>query len=111
MPPLRQREATAEAQLASFEAELTDAETYVTLAQSLEGFLAKLHEAAQSLALADHQRVVRLILKEVQVGPAALVFTHTIPIPGNHPVPGYVWRGRVGLAPSGDHLSHRGKYV
>jgi site-specific DNA recombinase len=41
MPPLRQREATAEAQVAAFEAALTDAETYVTLAQSLEGFLAK----------------------------------------------------------------------
>jgi site-specific DNA recombinase len=62
MPPLRQREVTAEAQLVAFEAELTDAETYVTLAQSLEGFLAKLHEAAHTLALADRQRVVRLLL-------------------------------------------------
>ena len=51
MPPLRQREATAEAQLTALEAELMDAETYVSLAQSLEGFLAKLHEAAQTLAL------------------------------------------------------------
>ena len=76
MPPLRQREATAQAQLAAFEAELMDAETYVTLAQSLEGFLAKLHEAAQTLALADRQRVVRLILKEVQVGPDTLVLRH-----------------------------------
>ena len=48
MPPLRQREATAEAQLTALEAELTDAETYVSLAQSLEGFLAKLHEAKPS---------------------------------------------------------------
>src|SRR5262245_46286209 len=62
MPPLRQREATAETQLAAFEAELTDAETYVTLAESLEGFLAKLHDSAHTLALANRQRVVRLIL-------------------------------------------------
>jgi site-specific DNA recombinase len=94
MPPLRQREATAEAQLAAFEAELIDAETYVTLAQSLEGFLAKLHEAAHTLALADRQRVVRLILKEVQVGPDTLVLRHSIPVPGNHPDPGYLLRGR-----------------
>jgi site-specific DNA recombinase len=99
MPPLRQREATAEAQLAAFEAELTDAETYVTLAQSLEGFLAKLHEAAQTLALADRQRVVRLILKEVQVGPDTLVLRHSIPVPGNPPDPGYLLRGRSHDAP------------
>ena len=53
MPSLRQRETTAAAQLVAFDAELTDAETYVTLAQSLEGFLAKLQEAAHTLARAD----------------------------------------------------------
>jgi hypothetical protein len=89
-----QREAMTEAQLAAFEAELTDAETYVTLAQSLEGFLAKLHEAAHTLALLDRQRVVRLILKEVQVGPDTLVLRHSIPVPGDHPDPGYLLRGR-----------------
>jgi site-specific DNA recombinase len=94
MPPLRQREATTAAHLAAFEAERTDAETYVTLAQSLESFLAKLHEAAHTLALADRQRVVRLILKEVQVGPDTLVLRHSIPVPGNHPDPGYLLRGR-----------------
>jgi site-specific DNA recombinase len=94
MPPLRQREATVEAQVVAFEAELTDAETYVTLAQSLEGFLAKLHETAHTLELADRQRVVRLILKEVQVGPDTLVLRHSIPVPGNHPDPGYLLRGR-----------------
>jgi site-specific DNA recombinase len=108
MPPLRQREATAEAQLAAFEAELTDAETYVTLAQSLEGFLAKLHEAAQTLVLADRQRVVRLILKEVQVGPDTLVLRHSIPVPGHHPDPGYLLRGRSRESPSGQHVSASG---
>ena len=94
MPPLRQREVTAEAQLVAFEAELTNTETYVTLAESLEGFLAKLREAAQTLAIADRQRVLRLILKEVQVGPDTLVLRHSIPVPGNHPDPGYLLRGR-----------------
>jgi site-specific DNA recombinase len=108
MPPLRQREATTEAQLAAFEAELTDAETYVTLAQSLEGFLAKLHDAAHTLALVDRQRVVRLILKEVQVGPDTLVLRHSIPVPGNHPDPGYLLRGRSHESPSGQHVSASG---
>ena len=40
MPSLRQRETTLQAQLATLEAERLDAETYVALAESLEGFLA-----------------------------------------------------------------------
>src|SRR4029450_8620180 len=108
MPPLRQREVTAEAQLVACEAELTNTETYVTLAESLEGFLAKLREAAQTLTIADRQRVLRLILKEVQVGPDTLVLRHSIPVPGNHPDPGYLLRGRSHLAAVGEHLSHGG---
>jgi site-specific DNA recombinase len=103
MPPLRRREATAEAQLRAFETELTDAETYVSLAESLEGFLAKLRETAQTLVLADRQRVVRLILKEVLVGPDTLVLRHSIPVPGGaHPDPGYLLCGR------GHHPTLRG---
>ena len=94
LPPLRQREVTAEAQLAALDAELADAETYVSLAQTLEGFLAKLREAAHTLAVAERQRVIRLVLKEVQVGPDTLVLRHSIPVPGNHPDPGYLLRGR-----------------
>jgi site-specific DNA recombinase len=104
MPPLRQREATAAAQLATLEAELVDAETYVALAQSLEGFLDKLHEAAHTLAVADRQRVVRLLLKEVQVGPDTLVLRHSIPVPGDHPDPGYLLRGRGPQSALGEHL-------
>ena len=104
MPPLRQREATAAAQLATFEAELVDAETYVALAQSLEGFLDKLHEAAHTLAVPDRQRVVRLLLKEVQVGPDTLVLRHSIPVPGDHPDPGYLLRGRGHFAAPGQRV-------
>jgi site-specific DNA recombinase len=107
LPPLRQREATAETQLAAFEAELTDAETYVMLAESLESFLAKLQESAHTLALADRQRVVRLILKEVQVGPDTLVLRHSIPVPGGHPDPGYLLCGRSHLAAARKRLSSR----
>ena len=108
MPLLRQREATTVAQLTALEVELTDAETYVALAESLEGFLAKLHQAAQTLAIADRQRVVRLVLKDVQVGPDTLVLRHSIPVPGNHPDPGYLLCGRGHLAAAEQHLPHGG---
>jgi len=92
MPSLRQRETTVQAQLATLEAELLDAETYVALAESLEGFLAKLHDVAQSLGVADRQRVLRLVVKEVRVGPESIVIRHSIPLPGHHPIPGYLLR-------------------
>jgi len=92
MPPLRQREGTVRAQLAALEAELLDADTYIALAESFEGFLAKLHEAAQSLGVADRQRVLRLVVKEVQVGPDSIVIKHSIPLPDHHPDPGYLLR-------------------
>jgi site-specific DNA recombinase len=92
MPPLRHREAAIHTQLAALEAELLDAETYLALAESLEGFLAKLRGAAQSLGVADRQRVLRLVVKEVQVGPDTIVIKHSIPLPDHDPRPGYLLR-------------------
>jgi len=92
MPPLRHREAAVQAQLAALEADRLDAETYLALAEGLEGFLAKLHDAAQSLDISDRQRVLRLVVKEVQVGPEAIVIKHSIPSSGHHPQPSYLLR-------------------
>jgi hypothetical protein len=92
MPPLRHREAAIQTQLAALEAELLDADTYLALAESLEGFLAKLHVAAQSLGVPDRQRVLRLVVKEVQVGPDTIVIKHSIPLPDHDPRPGYLLR-------------------
>jgi hypothetical protein len=44
-----------------------------------EGFLTRLHDAAKSLDVTDRQRVLRLVVKEVQVGPEAVVIKHSIP--------------------------------
>ena len=92
MPSLRHREMAVQNQLAALDAELVDADTYITLAESFEGFLAKLHDAAQSLDVADRQRVLRLVVKEVQVGPEAVVIKHSIPMPDHPPDPGYLLR-------------------
>jgi septal ring factor EnvC (AmiA/AmiB activator) len=56
MPMLRKREATLQAQLEALEAELHDAETHLELVDSLEGFLARLAESADSLSIAERQR-------------------------------------------------------
>jgi site-specific DNA recombinase len=97
MPPLRHRETAVQSHLATLEAELLDAEAYVALADSLEGFLAKLHATAQSLEVTEQQRVLRLLVREIQVGPETVIIRHSIPMPDHPDPPGYLlrtWRHR-----------------
>lgn len=79
MPDLKRKESTLRAQLRSLEARAVDRERYLTLAENLEGFLARLHHAAQSTSIEDRQRVVRLLVKEVLIGSDRVVIRHSIP--------------------------------
>jgi hypothetical protein len=36
--------------------------------------------------------VLRLVVREVQVGPDSIVIRHSIPLPGHGPTPGYLLR-------------------
>ena len=57
MPALRKRQTTIRAQLDALETELHDAETYLKLGDTLEGFLARLVDGLDQLTIADQQRV------------------------------------------------------
>ncbi len=93
MPALRKNESTVRSQINALEAQLLDRETYLKLAENLESFLARLRDAATSSSVEDRQRVLRLIVKEVLVGPERIVIRHSIPTPGSDPTPGYLLRG------------------
>ena len=54
MPALRKRQSTLQAQLHSLDAELHDAETYLQLADTLEGFLGRLTDGLDQLDVAGH---------------------------------------------------------
>jgi hypothetical protein len=88
MPTLRKRETTITAQLAALDAELHDAETYLQLAENLEGLLARLAENAQNLTVEERQRVVR----EILIGDG-ITIPHTIPTPTGPDSPSYLFRG------------------
>jgi site-specific DNA recombinase len=85
MPELRSRELTLQDQLEALQAHALDRESYLQLAETLERFLARLRSAAESLSIQDRQRVVRLLVKEVVVGPDRVVIRHSIPT--GHPGP------------------------
>ena len=93
MPALRKKESSLRSQLDILEARLFDREAYLKLAENLETFLGHLRTAADSSSIEDRQRVLRLIVKEVLVGPERIVIRHSIPTPGSDPTPGYLLRG------------------
>ena len=73
----------------ALEAQAMDRETYLELAENLEGFLARLRTAADTSSVAERQRVLRLLVKEVLVGPERVVIRHSIPSSRGNPGSGY----------------------
>ena len=95
MPTLRTRQTTLQAQLDSLDAELHDAETYLQLADTLEGFLGRLATGLDQLDVAEQQRVLRLVVREVLIGgdDDTITIRHTIPTPTGPNDPSYLLRG------------------
>jgi site-specific DNA recombinase len=106
MPVLRKRQTTVRAQRDALDAELHDAETYLKLAETLEGFLARLADGLDQLTITERQRVLRLVVREVLIGgdDDTVAIRHSIPTPpgGDHdgscPL-----RGSSHLAAAGQH--------
>ena len=88
LPALRQTEVLLRTQLAALDAQQLDRESYLHLAENLETFLGRLSCSAQSSPIADRQRVVRLLVREVLVSPDRIVVRHSIPTNTPAPVPG-----------------------
>src|SRR5579863_1381228 len=80
MPHLRARQASQRAQLGALDAQAADQDAYLKLADDLEGFLAQLKGSAATAAVPERQRVLRLLVKDVLVGPEKITIRHRIPI-------------------------------
>ena len=79
MPSLRQREQALRAELQSIADQANDRASLLRLAETLTAFLARLHSAADTLDVAERQRIVRLVVKDVLVGDDNIVIRHCIP--------------------------------
>ncbi|HEX2810476.1 MAG TPA: recombinase family protein, partial [Kineosporiaceae bacterium] len=80
MPDLRAREATLHTQRDALDAQLADRQAYLTLADDLEGFLDQLQQQTDTASITERQRVLRLLVKDVLVGPEKITIRHRIPI-------------------------------
>ena len=89
-PALRRQEQAPHRELLSAVDRVKDRETYLRLAETLTGFLARMRSSAETLDIAERQRIVRLIVKEVLVEEDTVTIRHSIPIsgpPGGGPDP------------------------
>jgi site-specific DNA recombinase len=80
MPELRNREAGLRQQIEALDAQLADREIYLTLADSVENFLTGLKNKAATASIAERQRVLRLLVKDVLVSPDKITIRHSIPV-------------------------------
>jgi len=107
-PALRAKEQTLRAQLDALDAQLVDQAAYLKLAETLESFLSRLRDKADTASVTERQRVLRLIVREVLIGPERVVVRHRIPVTSPNPAPGYLLRGRsqdAALGCAGDRLA------
>jgi site-specific DNA recombinase len=91
-PELRKREASLQAQLDALDAELYDAETYLKLTETLDGFRARLAGNAPNLTVERRQQIIRLVVREVLIGDDDITIRHSIPVPTGGQPPGYLLR-------------------
>ena len=88
MPELRAREQSARAELQAILDQAADRMSFLRLAETLTAFLQRLHESAQSLEIADRQKIVRLIVKDILVDNDTITIRHSIPSHPRTPPPG-----------------------
>lgn len=79
MPELKKREAALRTELQTLEASVVDRERCLRVVGNLKEFLSRLHQSAHTLHVKDRQRVLRLVVKEILVGPDTLTIKHSIP--------------------------------
>ena len=79
MPDLRARETNLRSQIQALDNQLADREAYLNLAADLEGFLAQLNAKTEVSTVQERQRVLRLLVKDILIGPEKITIRHRIP--------------------------------
>ena len=88
MPELRAREQSARAELQAILDQAADRMSFLRLAETLTAFLQRLHESVKSLEIADRQKIVRLLVKDILVDNDTITIRHSIPSHPRTPPPG-----------------------
>jgi hypothetical protein len=79
MPELRAREQSVRAERQAILDQAADQMSFLRLAETLTAFLQRLRQSADTLEIAERQKVVRLLVKEVLVDNDTITIRHSIP--------------------------------
>jgi site-specific DNA recombinase len=85
MPDLRARETNLRNQIDALDTQIADRHAYLTLADDLEAFLAQLHRQTETSTIEERRRVLRLLVKDILIGPEKVTIRHRIPIRPHDP--------------------------
>jgi site-specific DNA recombinase len=85
MPELRKKDQAIQAELQSLETASADQTKYLRLVETLSDFNARLRARATLLEVAERQKVLRLLVKEILVGRDTVTIRHSIQIPNCRP--------------------------
>jgi site-specific DNA recombinase len=75
MPELRSRETNLRTQLDAVATQLVDRDAYLKLATNLEDFLARLQNNTTMATVPEQQRVLRLLVKDILIGPERILIS------------------------------------
>jgi site-specific DNA recombinase len=81
MPELRKREKSLTEDLNFIESELADQGAMLKMVDSMEDFLYKLRGSASAMSIAEKQRILRLVVKEILIDDKDIRVKHSIPVP------------------------------
>lgn len=119
MEPLRKQQRAVQAELQAMETAAADQQRYIQLVESLAPFRARLRARAETMDIEEKQRIVRLLVKEVVVGPEAITIRHSLPTalnpnPASSAQSGPMAEGPSGgssLLRSGSHFAVAGEHL
>ena len=80
VPELRRKQTAIEKELQGVALRALEKSRLIQLNASIENFLASLRQSAKKLEVAERQKIVRLVIKQVIVKDDALTIQHSIPI-------------------------------
>ena len=85
MPALRTQQQAIAAEIQSLELAAVDLARYLRLSETLTDFRAGLRARADTLHVAERQKIVRLVIKEIRVGADAITICHSLPVRTSEP--------------------------
>lgn len=88
MPELRKRQTAIRSELQAIDIAATDQQTFLRLAENIETFLGRLRQRAETMDVVERQKILRLVVKEVQVDRDTIKIKHSIPTGGNNHISG-----------------------